>query len=284
MTVIKTILKFLVSIIVYVVVYFAATALLPFSKGFLEASASGNSMVIPFILLNTAWICFTIYYIIRHTLYHGKKLFFYLLLVMFFALWFISQIEVLLFSRSFPVLTRKDTLLIMLSGLFPLLAVIPLLIKFFQNKNTVPEKFIFNWKSLLPKLFLVGIIYWCIYWIFGYFVAWQFEELRIFHSGSAEKLGFFQQVFAGNHPYPVVLMHLFSFARGILFGVFIIPLKIMLTNKKAFIISVCLVYLCSAIMLIIPNVLFPDTVRYIHLLEMTSSMLLFGIITGKVMG
>jgi hypothetical protein len=35
-------------------------------------------------------------------------------------------------------------------------------------------------------------------------------------------------------------------------------------------------------MLIIPNVLFPDIVRIGHLIEMASSMFLFGIITGNI--
>jgi hypothetical protein len=36
-------------------------------------------------------------------------------------------------------------------------------------------------------------------------------------------------------------------------------------------------------MLIIPNVLFPDIVRIGHLIEMTSSMFLFGVITGNIL-
>jgi hypothetical protein len=54
-------------------------------------------------------------------------------------------------------------------------------------------------------------------------------------------------------------------------------------NKGVFITSVCLVYLCTAVMLIIPNALFPDIVRIGHLIEMTSSMFLFGLITGNIL-
>jgi len=66
--------------------------------------------------------------------------------------------------------------------------------------------------------------------------------------------------------------------------VFIIPLMYIVNkNEKTFIFSICSVYLCTAIVLIIPNILFPDIVRIAHLIEMLTSMLLFGIIAGKIM-
>ena len=72
--------------------------------------------------------------------------------------------------------------------------------------------------------------------------------------------------------------------RGILFGLAILPIKNMVNRHKiVFIISVCLIYLCTAIVLIIPNVLFPDIVRIAHLIEMSSSMLSFGIIVGYIL-
>jgi len=117
--------------------------------------------------------------------------------------------------------------------------------------------------------------------VFGYFVAWQFSELRVFYSGSTEKLGFWGKLLDNFRTNPVI--YPFQIIRGILFGLFIVPLALIIDKKITFVISVCLVYLCTAIMLIIPNVLFPDTVRLAHLLEMTSSMLLFGTIAGNIL-
>jgi hypothetical protein len=53
-------------------------------------------------------------------------------------------------------------------------------------------------------------------------------------------------------------------------------------NKLIFVTSVCMIYLCTAIVLIILNILFPDGVRIGHFIEMKSSMLLFGLIVGNV--
>jgi hypothetical protein len=266
-------------------VFILANAILPFSQGFKELGASGNPLSLLFMLIVSIWICFTIYYIIKHTSYSGIKLFLNILFVIFFVQYFMTQIETLFFGQAFPVLTKSDIICITLSGMFPLLATIPLLIKFFQNKKETVESEKLNIKSILLKLGIIGVVYLVIYMLFGYFIAWQFEELRIFYTGSAEKLSFWSQMIA-NLQANTVSSAIFPFQilRGILFGAFVIPLIRMVDKSKAvFITSVCLVYLSTAIVLIIPNVLFPDIVRFAHLLEMASSMLLFGVIVGNIL-
>ena len=278
----KTFFKLSLSAIVYMIIFMIANAVLPFSQGFRELGASGNPMGLLFLLIVSVWICFTIYYIIKHTHFRGIKLFLNLLFVLFFVQCFMTQIETWFFGQAFTVLTKSDILCIMLAGFFSLLATIPLLVKFFQNKKEPVESEKLNIKSIVLKLGIIGIIYLTVYMLFGYFVAWQLEELRQFYSGSSEKLSFWGQMVNIAHTNPVSFP--FQILRGILFGTFIIPLIIMVNKSKiAFIASVCLVYLCTAIVLIIPNVLFPDTVRLAHLIEMTSSMLLFGIIVGNIL-
>jgi len=275
---IKTFLKLLLCIIVYTVVFAIANAVVPYSQGFKELGAFENPMAPLFILVIAAFVCFTIYFIIRHSQFNSAKLFLNMVFVLFFAQLFMGQIETLLFSHAFPALTKLDVVLIMLAGLLPLLTTVPLMVKFFQNKDAVIEKMEMNIKSFLIKLGIIGILYACIYMIFGYFVAWQFEELRIFYSGSPEKLGFWKQI-ANNDP----VIFPFQILRGMLFVIFVIPLKNMIRTKKAFITSICLVYTYLGIVLIVPNVLVPDMVRMGHLLELTSSMLLFGIIVGNIL-
>jgi len=260
----------------------AANALLPFSQGFKELGSSGDPMALLFLLISSAWTCFAIYFVIKHTEYYGKKLFINLLFVLFFIQFFMTQIETLFFGNAFTVITKLDIILIMFAGLFPLLGAIALLVKFFQNKNVVCEKVKINVKDTVLRLGIIGIIYLCVYMVFGYFVAWQFEELRLFYSGSTERLSFWSQMANNIKTNPIIIP--FQIVRGILFGLAIIPIKNMVNkNKIVFIISVCLIYLCTAIVLIIPNVLFPDTVRIAHLIEMSSSMLLLGIIVGNIL-
>jgi len=279
---VKTIFKFLLATVLYIVLFMVASTLLPFSQGFKELGSSGDPMALLFLLISSAWTCFAIYFVIKHTEYYGRKLFINLLFVLFFIQYFMTQIETLFFGNAFTVITKLDIILIMFSGLFPLLGTTALLVKFFQNKNAVCEKVKINVKDIVLRLGIIGIIYLCVYMVFGYFVAWQFEELRLFYSGSTEKLSFWGQMANNIKTNPIIIP--FQIVRGILFGLAIIPIKnIVNKNKIVFIISICLIYLCTAIVLIIPNVLFPDMVRIAHLIEMSSSMFLFGIIVGNIL-
>ena len=260
----------------------ATNALLPFSQGFKELGSSADPMALLFLLVSSAWTCFAIYFVVKHTEYYGKKLFINLFFVLFFIQCFMTQIETLFFGNAFTAITKLDIILIMFAGLFPLLGAIALLVKFFQNKNDVCETVKINVKDITIKLGIIGIIYLCVYMVFGYFVAWQFEELRLFYTGSTEKLSFWGQMANNIKTNPIIIP--FQIIRGTLFGLAIIPIKNMVNkNKIAFIISVCLIYLCTAVVLIIPNALFPDMVRIAHLIEMSSSMLLFGIIVGYIL-
>ncbi|MDR0301642.1 MAG: hypothetical protein LBI04_04920 [Treponema sp.] len=282
-TIVTSALKLFLAAIIYTVLFVLVSALVPFSQGFKELGSSEHPTALLFMFINGAWVCFTIYFIIKHSNYSGIKLFINVLFVMFFINFFMTQIETWFFGHAFA-LTKPDIILIMLSGLFPLLGTTALLIKFFQNKNAVYEKEKINIKSILIKLGIIGIIYLCVYLLFGYFVLWQFEEARLFYSGSTANLKLGESM--GNTNIGIGTNSIFiplQILRGILFGIFILPLKNMMSTKNTFIASVCLVYLCTAVQLIIPNVLFPDMVRIAHLIEMSSSMLLFGMIAGNTM-
>jgi len=138
-------------------------ALMPYSPDFKELGASGDPMGLLFMLVNSAWSCFTIYFIIRHTQYRGKILFFNLLFIMFFVQCFMTQIETLFFGSAFPVLTKLDILLIMIASLVPLLAVIPLIMKFFISKTENVVRYGHLIEMLISMLLFginVGIIMW----------------------------------------------------------------------------------------------------------------------------
>jgi hypothetical protein len=246
---------------------------MPYSQGFKELGAPDNYFTFLFMLINSAWICFTIYFIVKNTHFSGKRLFFNIVFVLFFVHSFMMQVETLLFGGAFPVLTKPDIFLIMMSNIIPLLATTPLIIKFFQNKEAEVDVKNFNIKTLFLKLGIIGIVYPCLYYLFGYIVVMRLfsEAAQPFYAESLESI-------AGT-----LILFPIQIIRGILFGIFVLPLKKMFKEKTAFIASVCFVYLCTAVQLIVPNTLFPDNVRIAHLIEMTSSMLLFGIIVGNIL-
>lgn len=54
-------------------------------------------------------------------------------------------------------------------------------------------------------------------------------------------------------------------------------------NKRVFIIAACLVFVAPAINHVMPNPMFHDMVRLAHLMGMTGTMALFGIVAGGVL-
>lgn len=149
------------------------------------------------------------------------------------------------------------------------------------EKDGIDNKVFFPLKELIVKVLIIGFLYAIIYFLFGYFVAWQFEDLRIFYSGSPFKESFLEKLMTNVNENPVI--YLFQVVRGILFGLFILPVVYLFRNKsKALLVSTILIYETTAICLIIPNALFPDSVRWGHFIEMSTSMLLFAFVTWFV--
>jgi hypothetical protein len=253
-----------------------AGAIMSYSQGFKEfgVDASDNSFTLLFMLINSAWICFTIYFIVKNTHSSKKKLFFYIVFALFFVNSVMMQIETLLFRGAFPILTILDIILIMITSIFPLLATTPLIIKFFQNKESVDSVIDIDKKSLILKLGIIGIVYSCLYYLFGYFVV-----MRLFFDAAQP---FYAETIAGETGVNFTFFPI-QIIRGILFGIFVLPMKNMFEKKITFIVSVSLVYLCTAVQLIIPNPLMPDIIRMAHLIEISGSMLLFGIIVGNIL-
>ena len=279
----KKFLIFLLVVFVYTVLFMITNAVLPFSSAFKNMNANANPMSIVFLFLSSIFICFSICYIASNVSWRGIKRIIGIIAVIFSVTSFMTQIETLFFGTAFTVLSKADIVFIMLATLPSIIMVTLLSIKFFGEKGpAVKENVKIRFSKIIYRIIIAGVVYAVIYFLFGYFVAWQFEEVRLFYSGSTENAGFIGQLV--NNFQNNAIIYPFQFIRGMLFAICVLPLLYMLREKKAaFIISVCLVYLCTAIVLIIPNVLFPDTVRWAHFIEMFSSMLLFGAITGHIL-
>jgi hypothetical protein len=283
--IIKTCLKFLLAIAIYTVVNLTATAFLPFSPELIESGASAGVNVILFMLINVAFICFTIYFIIINSQYNGKILFFRILFVMFFVVSFITQVGTL--YSIYPVnvfegyMTGYDFILLMPVHFLSLLATIPLLMKFFQNKSTLDtkiEKKTVKISSIILKLGIFGITYLFIYVVFGFLVQWRFSEFSSFYLNTA-----WGQVVWGGNRSGLFLFISYQILRGILSGLFVFPLLSIITKSKSiFIISICLVYLCPAAGLLVPSPIMPNIVRFLHIFGISITMIIFGIIVGNV--
>jgi hypothetical protein len=279
---VKKALKFMLVVFVYSALFMIVSAILPFSLNFKVENMDVDSSATTFLIISNAFHCFVICFIAAYSSWRGAKRVLGITFVVFMISSFMTQIETLFFGDAFAALTRMDVVLIMLQSLPSTVGATMLAVKFYGGKDTVSESGLKLNRQLVIRIVVLMLIYTAIYFLFGYFVAWQFEELRVFYTGSTEDAGFIGQLANNWSDQPIIFP--VQCLRGIMFASFLIPLLSMLShNKKAFITSACLVYLTTAVVLVIPNVLFPDAVRRVHFIEITSSMLLFGIIAGLML-
>ncbi|MCL2002523.1 MAG: hypothetical protein FWG72_00770 [Oscillospiraceae bacterium] len=279
-------LKFMLCVVLYGIVYMLAMGFIPFSQAFTEISrqisetqtiASTLTMLLPII-----WNCFTAYFIIRHASIGGKKLFIRLLCMMFFVVYFVPQ-ALGAESADAHGMPWYDFMLITIPGLVSLLATIPLMLRFFQDKNMVEavgEREKLKFKDTAIKIGLGGLMVAGVYILFLLAVQRRFEEYRMFYADTA-----WMQAAHGDNT-AGIFYPLFSipFFRGVINGLLILPLLTIITKSKfVFTTAVCLVVLAPAFAFIAPNPLFPDTVRLLLMASMTITMLLLGIFTGNVM-
>jgi len=260
--------------------------LMPFSQAFTEISlqiAETQTIASTLImLLPILWNCSITYFIIRHASIGGKKLSIRLVCMMFFVVYFVPQA---LGAESANVhgMPWYDFMLTTIPGLVSLLATIPLMVRFFQNKNVVEavgERKKLSVKDTAIKIGLGGLVVAGTYILFLFVVQRHIEEYRMFYADTAWMQAVHGENIVGLF-YPLFSI---PFLRGVIYGLLMLPLLTIITKSKiVFIIAVCLLVLAPGVALIAPNPLLPDTVRLLLMASMTITMLLLGIFTGNVL-
>ena len=282
----KNIVKFLVVYVTYSIVFILVNGMMPYSQAFMEASArtTAGPLDLLFVAISCLWFSSTICYTVSHTKWKGVKLALGVIAMISLVHPVLTQIETLFFGSAFAIISKSDILLIMLANILPLLASVPLAVKMWSKGKSNESVSVspIDMKKLLISISMVGIAYMIIYFVFGYFIAWKSEAVRIFYSGTSHDIGFWAKLRENWRENPAI--YPFQFMRGVLFGGAASLLLFMGWSRRGdFIINICLIYLCTAVVLIIPNFLFPDAVRWAHFIEMFLSMLLFGMMTGLIM-
>ena len=255
-------------------------SMFPFSEWFIENSSKQETNLL-LTLVYMLSISGTIFFIVSNARCKGKELYTAAIGSVFFILSFMTQIETIIFGNAFVGLSLHDILLMVLGDLISIIITGFLYILILKRKTVEHEIVAIDWKNFFKYLLINGLIYMVIYFIFGYFLAWKSEELRIFYTGSAQDVGFLHKLYENARDNAII--YPIQFVRGMLFTLGTLPLmRIKWNSKHGFLISVCAVFLCTGMGLIVPNFLFPNAVRLAHFVEMISSMLLFGVITAKL--
>ena len=222
---------------------------------------------------------------IKFSQWSGLKLILALSISFFGIQYFMAQIETFYFREAFTFMTNGEILNILLRGLITTIIVVSLTVIIFRKdkidkkiniKATFKQIKIYN---LLKKAVLFSVLYIIIYLFFGYYVAWQFEAVRLFYSGNTENLGFINQIVSTIDKMPFFLPY--HFLRGLLWIFFSIPIILMMAgSRKKTVISLMLLFSYHGFQIIMAQGFFPPEVLFGHTIETTISAALYGGLVG----
>lgn len=214
--------------------------------------------------------------------WHGWRLALALAFAYYGAFTFITQIETWYFLSKITVSPELLPRLFIMGLSIPIIF-IPLAIlicKKWKKKDIATNNryMVMPFKQLLLKLAVIAIIYLAIYWLAGYYIAWQNPELRAFYGSPGEIEPFFVHTFATIRNTPGLI--LLQLVRGILFAIIAMPI-IVGSKVKPWATALLVGFLLAIPHLahILPNPLMPiASVRFSHMIETFTSTFLFGLI------
>lgn len=244
-----------------------------------EASSAGialflvsaiNALVLSYPILRSRW--------------HGVKLIGAVFVIQLGVETFLTQIESLYFNRALQI-SANEMIGLISSGAIRALIFAPLAVWFLGRikrsshiEENVPTM---NSQGLIWHFAGLTMLYPIVYFLFGYYVAWQWEETRLFYSGTKDILPLvihFRGMFASD-PYFIP----FQLMRGALWTALAMLIVNMMKAKRweaALAVALIFAGLLSSGIGLFPNPYMPTIVRQSHFYELLSSMLLFGGVAG----
>jgi len=221
--------------------------------------------------------------IIQNSRWRGLKLIAALVFTFYGLMTFISQIESIAYLRAkMPPGLIKN---LFVTGAVVAVLFVPLAV-LIMGKIRGPEQphaeRVLTMKSQAARFGILAIVYVALYYLFGYYVAWQNPELRLYYSGTTELKSLYQGMRSTVTGTPWMLP--FQFGRGLLWALFAYPVVRMLNTRRietAGIIAA--LFGVWSFALLMPNPLMPASVAYSHFWETLWSDLLLGAIAGWVL-
>ena len=190
---------------------------------------------------------------------------------------FMTQIETVVFLQYLvDIVPTEDTFKLFFNGAVTAVILTPKAViihgKYLKTKEGTEDtaKIVMNIRQWIIKLGLVALIYAFIYILFG---ALVFKPL----AGAA-----FDEFYAGLQMPPWII--LFQLIRGILFAFLVFPVIRMLKGsfwETGWVVSLLYSVLLASLVLP-PNEFMPTTIRFAHMIELFTSMFLFGWIVTKL--
>ena len=225
-------------------------------------------------------------FLIARARWSGIRLVSAVFLIQFGVETFMTQIETIYFNSAVQVGTLQ-LIGIVKTGAIRALIFAPLAVLIFGHFRPPANPAILDdtrptGAGLGKWIMAIALLYVLVYFVFGYFVAWQWEETRVYYSGTAEIKPFFVHlgdVFLREDPFLLP----FQLLRGLIWGGLTLLIVSMIhADRWAVSASVGLVFavLMAVPLTLFPNPYMPPMVIQAHSVEVGSSMLLFGAVAG----
>jgi hypothetical protein len=287
------VLRVLVLTVVLIIVFMIASnvagvAQVPLSSAQAASTPTAQAQqpsasLIKALLAYAFLVSLVIAWIIQSSRWRGLKLIAALVFTFYGLMTFIIQIESIVYLRAkMPPGLIKD---LFVMGAVVALLFVPLAVLIMGKIRWAGQPsaaHAFTLKSQAARFSILAIVYVVLYYLFGYYVAWQNPELRLYYAGTTELNSFYQMMRSTATGTPWMLP--FQFGRGLLWTLFAYPVIRMLNTSRietAGIIAA--LFGVGSFALLIPNPLMPASVAHSHLWETLLSDLLLGAIVGWVL-
>lgn len=241
------------------------------------AEEAGASMVPLLVVCFLNTVALT--YPIVRSRWSGLRLIAVVFIVFYGVMTVMSQIEGVFFMTNIPASEISKLFLMgaIIALIFSPLAVLILgKIKLDTAVDGPSSRLIMPLPEWVWKLVVIAAAYLILYFIFGYFVAWQKPAVREFYSGSKELLGFFPQLSAVLQDKPSLIP--FQVVRAMIWVALALPVIRMMKGKpwEAALAVGPLFAVLHTSQLLLPNPYMPQVVRMVHLVETAPSIFIFG--------
>ncbi|MBT3188716.1 MAG: hypothetical protein HN736_05365 [Anaerolineae bacterium] len=224
---------------------------------------------------------------IIHSRWHGLKLMGAIALVFFGTQTFMSQIETLFFESAFDI-PGEVMKRIILSGFLTALFFAPLAVLILGKvqKSNLDEKpspsIALSLRGWGIRLTVLPFVYIALYFLFGYYIAWQSPDVRMLYSGTTEMLSFYEQMRVTFQNSPGIIP--FQLLRGLVWIGLALPI-LRLMKGSVFVKSLTIGLLFGLLLttqLLFPNPYMQEPVRLAHFIETSTSTFLYGWLIGQV--
>ncbi len=270
------------AMLAFVVSLAVSNLISPLSPEIMEAAKSATGFLSSGVafLFNAAANALILVWAARRSSFKGWAMIGQLFALSFGTQVFMTQIETGYFVSAFPLLHNNFQLYnLILRGFLTSLffsALVTWMCGGFSKNPRSQSVFLVTSDNTIKQSSWLSVVYIVLYMLFGYFVAWQVKELRLFYGGPAELNGFFEQwgiSLMGKPELPV-----FQYFRGILWILCLIPLFMGFSGKRVelIILSALALALLPTAQLAFANPLMPATISLGHFWEVSISTGVFG--------